>query len=56
MAERDQRYPPERRVETNVSRSAFDQIPPPQLEKRIRFRHQCHTVKIDGPSLREPQA
>jgi len=28
MAERDQRYLPERRVETNVSRSAFDQIPP----------------------------
>ncbi len=21
-----------------------------------RLRHQCHTVKIDGPSLREPQA
>ena len=20
-----------------------------------RLRHQCHTVKIDGPSLREPQ-
>jgi DNA replication protein DnaC len=21
-----------------------------------RLRHQCHTVKIDGPSLREPGA
>jgi DNA replication protein DnaC len=21
-----------------------------------RLRHQCHTVKIDGPSLREPQS
>ena len=20
-----------------------------------RLRHQCHTVRIDGPSLREPQ-
>lgn len=20
-----------------------------------RLRHQCHTVKIDGPSLRDPQ-
>lgn len=20
-----------------------------------RLRHQCHTLKIDGPSLREPQ-
>ncbi len=21
-----------------------------------RLRHQCHTVKIDGPSLRDPKA
>jgi DNA replication protein DnaC len=21
-----------------------------------RLRHQCHTVKIDGPSLRDPQS
>jgi hypothetical protein len=21
-----------------------------------RLRHQCHTVRIDGPSLRDPQS
>lgn len=23
--------------------------------ERRRLRHQCHTVKIDGPSLRDPK-
>ena len=56
MEERYRRFPTI--ITTNLDYPAWEGLlgNPPMVEALLsRVRHQCHTVRIEGPSLRDPQ-
>ena len=56
MEERYRRFPTI--ITTNLDYAAWEGLlgNPPMVEALLsRVRHQCHTVRIEGPSLRDPQ-